>query len=206
MNPEVDNYFIDGCGRCALGGTPDCKVNSWQDVLRELRLIILDCGVTEEIKWGVPCYTYQGGNVFTMSALKDYCAIGFFKGALINDSHNLLEKPGKNTHAARLIKFNSVEQIVNVEHQLRKYIQEAVEIEKAGLKVPAKKNSEPIPEELQVKLDNDPIFKEAFEGLTPGRQRGYILHISGAKQAKTRISRIEKCTPKIMEGKGLHDW
>lgn len=205
MNPEVDNYFIDGCGRCALGGTPDCKVNSWQDVMRELRLIILDCGVTEEIKWGVPCYTYQGGNVFTMSALKDYCAIGFFKGALINDSHNMLEKPGENTHAARLIKFTSVEQIVNVEHQLRKYIQEAVEIEKAGLKVPAKEKSEPIPEELQVKLDNNPIFKEAFEGLTPGRQRGYILHISGAKQAKTRASRVEKCIPDILEGKGLND-
>ncbi|MEP1150765.1 MAG: DUF1801 domain-containing protein [Balneola sp.] len=206
MNPEVDTYFVDGCGRCELGGTPDCKVNSWQEEMRELRLIILDCDLTEEVKWGVPCYTYQGGNVFTMSALKDYCAIGFFKGALINDVHNILEKPGKNTQAARLIKFTSVDQIVEMEHQLRAYIQEAIDIEKAGLKVPMKKNPEPIPEELQDKLDNDPIFQEAFDALTPGRQRGYILHFSGAKQAKTRVSRIEKCTPKIMEGKGLHDW
>ncbi|MFY0684973.1 MAG: YdeI/OmpD-associated family protein [Balneola sp.] len=206
MNPEVDTYFVDGCGRCELGGTPDCKVNSWQKEMRELRLIILDCDLTEEVKWGVPCYTYQGGNVFTMSALKDYCAIGFFKGALINDVHNILEKPGKNTQAARLIKFTSIDQIVEMEHQLRAYIQEAIDIEKAGLKVPMKKNPEPIPEELQDKLDNDPIFQEAFDALTPGRQRGYILHFSGAKQAKTRVSRIEKCTPKIMEGKGLHDW
>lgn len=206
MNPEVDNYFVDGCGRCALGGTPDCKVNSWQKEMKELRLIILDCGLTEEVKWGVPCYTYQGGNIFTMSALKDYCAIGFFKGVLINDIHGILEKPGENTQAARLIKFTSVDQIVEIEHQLRAYIQEAIEIEKAGLKVPMKKNPEPVPEELQDKLDNDPIFKEAFEALTPGRQRGYVLHFSGAKQAKTRLSRIEKCTPKIFEGKGLHDW
>lgn len=206
MNPEVDTYFVDGCGRCELGGTPDCKVNSWQKEMRELRLIILDCDLTEEVKWGVPCYTYQGGNVFTMSALKDYCAIGFFKGALINDVHNILEKPGKNTQAARLIKFTSIDQIVEMEHQLRAYIQEAIDIEKAGLKVPMKKNPEPIPEELQDKLDNDPIFQEAFDALTPGRQRGYILHFSGAKQAKTRVSRIEKCTPKIMEEKGLHDW
>lgn len=206
MNPDVDNYFVDGCGRCALGGTPDCKVNSWQDEMREVRLIILDCGLTEEVKWGVPCYTFQKGNVFTMSALKDYCAVGFFKGALINDVHNILEKPGKNTQAARLIKFTSVEQIVELEPHLRTYIQEAIEIEKAGLKVPMKKNPEPVPEELQDKLDNDPIFKEAFESLTPGRQRGYILHFSGAKQSKTRTSRIEKCTPKIFEGKGLHDW
>ena len=206
MNPKVDAYFVDGCGRCELGGTPECKVNNWQDVMKELRLMILDCGLTEEVKWGVPCYTFQNGNVFTMGALKDHCSIGFFKGALINDVHNILEKPGKNTHAARLIKFTSVDQIVEIEHKLRAYIQEAIEIEKAGLKVPKKKNLEPIPEELQHKLDNDPIFKEAFDALTPGRQRGYILHFSGAKQAKTRISRIEKCTPKIMEGKGLHDW
>lgn len=206
MNPEVDAYFVDGCGRCELGGTPDCKVNNWQEEMRELRLITLDCDLTEEVKWGVPCYTYQGGNVFTMSALKNYCAIGFFKGALINDVHNILEKPGKNTQAARLIKFTSVDQIVEMEHQLRAYIQKAIDIEKAGLKVPMKKNLEPIPEELQDKLDNDPIFQEAFDALTQGRQRGYILHFSGAKQAKTRISRIEKCTPKIMDGKGLHDW
>ena len=205
MNPKVDHYIVEGCGRCPLGGTPDCKVNNWQEELHQLRRIMLDCGVTEELKWGVPCYTFQKSNIVTVSALKDCCAVGFFKGALLNDVHKLLDKPGEHSQAARVIRFTNVHQIIKNEAILKAYIFEAIEVEKAGLKVTFKKNPEPIPEEFQKKLDENPSLKTAFEALTPGRQRGYILHFSQPKQSKTRVSRIEKCMPRIFEGKGLHD-
>lgn len=206
MIPEVDLYLQEGCGRCPLGGTPDCKVHSWTEELTQLRLIINDCNLTEELKWSIPCYTWQGNNILTLSALKGYVGVGFFKGVLIEGQEEVLEKPGPNSQSARLIKFTSVNQIIELEPVLRDCIQQAIEIEKKGLKVEFKQNPEPIPEELQRALDEDPALNQAFESLTPGRQRSYILHIGGAKQAKTRISRVEKCTSKIFEGKGFHEY
>ncbi len=205
MNPEVDLYLEQGCGRCPLVGTPDCKVHDWEEELKQLRLIILESGLKEEVKWSVPCYTYQGSNVLILSAFKNYCSVSFFKGSLLKDPRKVLVKPGKNSQAARLFKYTSVEQITDSEHILKEYIREAIRIEQSGEKVKFKKNPEPIPEELKVKFDEDPALKEAFEALTPGRQRGYIIHFSGAKQSFTRQRRIEKYIPKIKEGKGFHD-
>ncbi|MBT31762.1 MAG: hypothetical protein CMO01_19055 [Thalassobius sp.] len=206
MNPKVDSYFAVGCGRCPLGGTPDCKVHNWQEEMEHLRTIILSCSLTEELKWGVPCYTFQSKNVLILSAFKEYCSISFFKGALLKDANSILEKPGENTQAARLIKFTKVQQVIDLEETIKNYILEAIEIEKAGLTVDFKEKSEiEYPEELQDKLNEDPELKKAFEALTPGRQRGYILYFTQPKQAKTRVSRIEKCAAKIFEGKGLQD-
>jgi uncharacterized protein YdeI (YjbR/CyaY-like superfamily) len=205
MTTSVETYLLDGCGRCAFGGTPQCKVNSWREEMRLLRRIILDCELTEESKWGVPCYTYKGNNVLIMSAFKEYCSISFFKGSLLQDSDQLLDKPGENSQAARLFKFTTVKEILAKEASIKAYIYEAIEVERAGLQVEFKKELDPIPEELQKKLDENAELKSAFEGLTPGRQRGYILHISQSKQSKTREARIEKCIPKILEGKGFHD-
>lgn len=205
MNPKVDQYLLEGCGRCSLGGTPDCKVHSWQDELKHLRRIVLDCGLTEELKWKVPCYTYQGQNVLMVSAFKDYACISFFKGSLLKDTQAVLEKPGENSQAVRLWKFTDATRIVKMEATIRTYIFEAIEIEKAGLKVKFKNSPEPILEELLVKFKLNPELKKAFEALTPGRQRGYILYFSGAKQSATRTARIEKHSEAILIGKGLHD-
>jgi uncharacterized protein YdeI (YjbR/CyaY-like superfamily) len=167
--------------------------------------IILKSELTEELKWSNPCYTFDGKNILMLSALKDYAVIGFFKGALLNDPHKLLESPGKNSQAAKRLTFTDIAIIQDQEKIILEYISEAIEIEKKGLKVEFKKEPEPIPEELASVFENDAALKTAFFELTPGRQRGYILHFSQAKQAKTRFSRIEKCIPKIMEGKGFHD-
>jgi uncharacterized protein YdeI (YjbR/CyaY-like superfamily) len=205
MNPKVDLYFADGCGRCPLKATPQCKVNSWQEEMRLLRNILLGTSLTEEIKWGVPCYTFEKGNVIILSAFKEYCSLSFFKGALLNDPIGILEKHGENTQAGRLIKFTHVQEIIDLEPVLKSYIHEAIEVEKAGLKVVLKKNPEPFPEEFQDVLDEDPALGMAFDALTPGRQRGYILHFSAPKQSKTRTARVIKCVSKILEGKGLND-
>ncbi len=205
MNQSVDQYFTEGCGRCPLGSTPDCKVHHWTAELELLRKIVLQCGLTEESKWGAPCYTINNKNVLMVSALKDYCCISFFKGALINDHKNLLVKPGPNSQAARLFKFKRIEEILAIEDDIRSYIFEAITIEESGLKVEFKKSAEPIPDELINKFEEDPPLKTAFEALSPGRQRGYILHFSQAKQSKTRLSRIEKCIPMILSGIGLND-
>lgn len=205
MNPKVDKYLIDGCMRCPLGGTPECKVHTWPKELDLLRRIVHECGLTEELKWGAPCYTFQDKNVLMVSALRDYCCISFFKGSLLKDSKGLLEKPGPNSQAARLFKFASVEEIRQIEEDIKNYIFEAIEVEKAGLKVEFKKNPESITEELEQKFEEDPFFKAAFESLTPGRQRGYILFFSQPKKSETRTSRIEKCVSKILNGEGLND-
>lgn len=206
MTRDVDTYLAEGCGRCHLGGTPDCKVHTWNEELVVLRRILLDCGLTEESKWGVPCYTYRGANVVVASAFKEYCALSFFKGALLKDTHGILKKPGENSQAARLIQFTDIQELVDMEPVIKEYLFEAVEIEKAGLKVAFKAPGDfTIPEEFQARLDGDPALQDAFAALTPGRQRGYILHFSAPKQAKTRESRIDKCTPRILDGKGMHD-
>ncbi len=191
--------------RCPYGGTPDCKVHRWTRELELLREIVLECGLVEELKWGAPCYTHGGKNVLMVSALRSYCCISFFKGSLLKDSKNLLEKPGEHSQAARLFKFTNLERIKEIMSDITAYIYEAIEIEKLGLKVEFKENPEPIPEELEAKFVEDPIFKTAFEALTPGRQRGYILYFSRPKQSKTRESRIEKYMPNILNGIGLHD-
>lgn len=206
MNRQVDMYLIDGCGRCHLGGTPECKVHSWKKELALLRSIILDTGLNEELKWGMPCYTFQKNNVLILAAFKHYCSISFFKGSLLKDPEGVLNKPGENSQAARLFKFTNVKEIVKLENTIKTYIQEAVEIEKAGLKVNFKKVSEfKVPEEFQNKLNEMPVLKKAFYSLTPGRQRGYLLYFSEAKQAKTREARIEKYLDKILNGKGITD-
>lgn len=206
MNPQVDNYLAVGCGRCPLGGTPDCKVHNWTEPLVKLREILLECELTEEVKWSVPCYTVDGKNILLLSAFKNYCFISFFKGSMLKDPQGNLIQPTKNSQANRQLRFTDVAQVVELESIVKAYVQEAIEVEKAGLEVEYKKTSEfDIPEELEAKFDDDPAFKAAFEALTPGRQRGYLLHFSGAKQSKTRTSRIEKCMPQIFEGIGLHD-
>ncbi len=192
MNPKVNVYLS--------------KAKKWQEELEKLRMIILDCQLTEELKWGKPSYTFQKSNIVIIIPLKEYCALMFCKGALLNDANGILIKPGENTQAGRWIKFSSVREIVEMETILKADIHEAIEVEKAGLKVNFKKNTELIfPEEFQNKLDENPALKTAFDALTPGRQRAYNLYFSAAKQSKTRESRVEKCMQQILNGKGLND-
>jgi uncharacterized protein YdeI (YjbR/CyaY-like superfamily) len=206
MTTNVDVYFIDGCGRCALGATPQCKVNKWQKELAMLRSFIVDCGLTETSKWGVPCYTFQNSNILILSALNEYCTVGFFKGALLADTYGVLIQQTENMQAGRQLRFTNIQDIVARETIVKEYIFEAIEVEKAGLKVDYKKTSDfPIPKELQDKLAENHAFKTAFEALTPGRQRGYLLYFAAPKQSKTRVSRIENSMPKIFNGKGLND-
>lgn len=172
--------------------------------METLRTILLDCGLTEELKWSIPIYTYQNKNIVGINGLKEYCALAFFKGALLVDTDDLLAKPGDNTQAGRWIKFTSLRDITRLRNVIKAYIYEAIEVEKAGLKLPARKPL-PLPEELEKKLKKNAALRKAFNALTPGRRRGYILYFSQAKQAKTRESRIDKCTTKILAGKGLND-
>jgi uncharacterized protein YdeI (YjbR/CyaY-like superfamily) len=192
MNPKVDVFLA--------------KAKLWQEEMTQLRAVILDCGLTEELKWGVPCYTLGKANIVLIHAFKQYCAVLFFKGALLKDANKLLIQQTENVQAARQIRFTTVSEILDVKTSLQAYINEAIEVEKSGLKVDFKKTDEfAIPEELQQKLDQTLAFKTAFFALTPGRQRAYILYFSAAKQAKTRESRIEKSMAKILDGKGLND-
>jgi len=191
-NPSVDGYLR--------------KNKEWQPVLEKLRTILLDCQLTEEVKWRVPCYTFEGNNIVIIGTLKECCTFGFFKGALLKDTDNILVKPGENTQSARMVRFTNVQEIEALEPILKAYIDEAIEVEKAGLKVEFKPVSEfDIPEELQTRFAELPAFKAAFEALTPGRQKGYLLHFAAPKQSKTRESRIEKCIPQIFDGIGLND-
>lgn len=192
MNPKVDGYLR--------------KAKKWQKEMEKLRLIILDCQLTEELKWGKPCYTFQKTNIVLIVGFKEYCALIFCKGALLNDAHDLLIKPGENTQAQRQIRFTNLREIVQTEPILKNYIFQAIEAEKAGLQVNYKKHTELIfPEEFQNKLDEIPALNTAFQALTPGRQRAYHLYFSAAKQSKTRASRVEKWMPQILQGKGMDD-
>ena len=192
MNPKVDFYFN--------------KAEKWQEAIEKLRLIVLDCQLTEELKWGCPCYTLEGNNIVLIHVFKEYCAFLFMKGALLKDPIGILVQQTENVQSARQIRFTSAEEIEEMEHILKVYIQDAIEVEKAGLEVEFKKTTEfNMPEEFQQKLDENPDLQHAFEALTPGRQRGYLLYFSGAKQSKTRVARVEKYMPKILDGKGLND-
>jgi uncharacterized protein YdeI (YjbR/CyaY-like superfamily) len=192
MNPKVDFYFN--------------KAKNWESEIRQLRLITLSCGLTEELKWGCPCYTYQKSNIVLIHVFKEYCALLFFKGSLLNDPENILIQQTKNVQVARQIRFTSVQEIVKMKTILKTYIYEAIEVEKAGLKVILKKTTEfTMPEEFKNKLNKTPALKKAFLALTPGRQRAYLLYFSAPKQSKTRESRIEKSAPQILKGKGLNE-
>jgi len=192
MNPKLDGFFR--------------KTKKWQAEFQKLRTIILTCELTEEVKWRWPCYTFQKSNIVLIHGFKEYCALLFFKGALLKDADGILIQQTENVQAARQIRFTNVGEIVVMEPILKAYIQEAIEVEKSGLKVKLKKTAEfIIPEELRKKFDAIPALKTAFAALTPGRQRGYILYFSAAKQSKTRESRVEKCTKQILDGKGLND-
>jgi len=206
MNHSVEVYLAEGCGRCPLGATPACKVYAWQEEMKQLRRILLECGLTEEVKWSAPCYTFQGNNILIMAAFKGYCFLSFFKGVLLYDEAGILTKAGENSQSARLISFTNVQQVLDNETILKAYIFEAIEIEKAGLKVEFKQKNELVfPAELLQKFEENPPFKMAFESLTLGRQRGYNLYFSAPKQTKTRQSRIEKYMEKILAGKGMLD-
>lgn len=205
MDKGVDLYLENGCGRCSYYRTPECKVHSWTGELLELRRIVLECGLTETLKWKQPCYTYANKNVVIVTAFKDYAALAFFKGSLLKDPGGILVSPGKNSQAARQLRFTSQEEVIELEPIIKKFIVEAIELEKAGRKVAFKKQPEAVPWELQEKLDADPAFSAAFQALTPGRQRGYILYFSQAKQSKTRTARIDKCVSRILAGKGWNE-
>jgi uncharacterized protein YdeI (YjbR/CyaY-like superfamily) len=202
-SPEI--YFLEGCGRCSLGGTPDCKVHRWTAELQLLRDIILDCGLEEVAKWGVPCYMHGKANVLVLSALKDAVTVGFMKGALLNQTSHLLVEQAGTENVSRVLRFTSLEQIADNKAEIKALIFQAIEVENLGLKAAPKKSKELIPEELEQAFEQNPSLKEAFYALTPGRQRGYLLHFNQAKQAATRASRIEKCRDKILRGEGIHD-
>lgn len=192
MNPKCDFYFD--------------KNEQWQKEIEKLRDIVLDCGLTEELKWGCPCYLYNETNVVLIHVFKEYCAILFFKGALLNDPNGILVQQTENVQAARQMRFTNIKEIAKLEKTIKAYIYEAIEVEKAGLKVTLKQTREfPMVEEFEVKLNKNKALKKAFESLTPGRQRAYLLHFSSAKQAKTREARVEKYIPQILAGKGIDD-
>ena len=192
MNPKVDAYLS--------------RAKKWQKEFEKLRSIVLDCGLTEELKWGNPCYTFEERNIVLIHGFKEYCALLFFKGALLHDANKILVQQTENVQSARQIRFTDVKEIVKMEPALKAYVYEAIEVEKAGLKVNFKKTTElEIPEEFQKKLNTTRGLKTAFKALTPGRQRAYLLYFSAPKQSKTRTARVEKSIPQILDGKGLDD-
>ena len=192
MNPKVDFFFS--------------KEKKWKEEFEQLRMIVLDCGLTEELKWGCPCYTMDKRNIVLLHGFKEYCALLFFKGALLKDPKHILIQQTENVQSARQIRFTNIREIIKLEPSLKAYIKQAIEVEKAGKKVNLKKTEEyKIPEEFQKKLKAMPSLKAAFDALTPGRQRAYLFHFSQPKQSKTRESRIEKYVPQILKGKGLND-
>ena len=192
MNPKVDWYFT--------------KNKNWQEEIETLRSIVLDCGLNEELKWGCPCYTFEGNNIVLIHVFKEYCALLFFKGALMKDPNGVLIQQTQNVQAARQMRFTNLQEVEKRKRIIKSYVKEAIQVEKSGAKVPMKKTAEfSVPEEFQDRLDENPALKKAFKSLTPGRQRGYLLYFSQAKQAKTREARIEKYIPQILSGKGLDD-
>ena len=192
MESKVDAFFT--------------KVQKWQEEMAKLRAILLDCGLAETLKWGCLCYTFKGRNIVLIHGFKRYCALLFFKGALLKDESGILIQQTKNVQAARQIRFTGTDEIEALTPVINAYIHEAIEVEKAGLEVKMKKTSDfAVPEEFRQKLDHDPDLETAFDKLTPGRQRGYLLHFAAPKQSKTRVSRIERCREKILKGRGLND-
>jgi uncharacterized protein YdeI (YjbR/CyaY-like superfamily) len=206
MNPQVNTILAEGCGRCKLVGTPQCRIIIRNSEMKELRGIALESGLEEEVKWGFPAYTFKKKNIFMLGSFKEYSSIMFFKGALLSDTDNILVQPTENSNTGRQLRFTNTKEILKLKRNILSYIFEAIEIEKSGAKIEAKKTSDyTMPEELNTKFKELPELKTAFEKLTPGRQRGYLLHFSQAKQSATRLSRIEKNMEAIFNGKGLNE-
>ncbi len=205
LNPKVDLFIADGCGRCDYFATDQCKVRNWQIEIQHVRQIMLETNLVEEIKWGVPVYTLKGKNIVIVGVFKDFVSFGFFKGVLLSDPYHILEKQGQSVQSARIVKITSVQQVKNLADKLKEYVKEVIAIEASGAKVEFKKDLEPIPAELEDKFEELPSLRDAFYALTPGKQRGYIIHFSQPKQSASKVSRIDKCIDKIMNGEGFHD-
>jgi len=204
-NTQIDQFLLEGCMRCSLGATPACKVLLWTDILEFLRQLILETELQEERKWGVPTYTINGKNVVMLGIFKDSCVLSFIKGLLIPDPKGLLALPGPNSREGRILRFTQLNQATLLEKEIRNFLQEAIQVERSGKKAAPSSSLQVLPDELLQKFSEHPGFESAFYALTPGRQRGYLIHFSGAKQSPTRLSRIEKCIPKIFAGKGMMD-
>ena len=204
-NPLIDQFLLDGCMRCSLGATAACKVLLWTDILEFLRQLILETELLEERKWGVPTYTLNGKNVVMLGVFKDSCVLSFIKGQLIPDPKGLLELTGPNSREGRILRFTKLSQATLLEKDIRHYLQEAILVEQSGKKAVPSSSPQELPAELLQKFVEHPGLEAAFFALTLGRQRGYLIHFSGAKQSPTRLSRINKCIPKIFEGKGMLD-
>jgi uncharacterized protein YdeI (YjbR/CyaY-like superfamily) len=206
-NPAVNPYFDIGCGRCALVATPACKVKHFPEELQELRQILLESEMKEELKWSMPCYTVNGKNVLILAAFKDYCSLNFFNGHLLHDPKNLLVKAGENSQTGRQLRFRNMKDVTENLDNILDFIKQAAELEKSGKSIPkTQAPSIPWPEELEDCLLQNPELEKAFRTLTPGRQRSYLLHFTSAKQAATRKARIERCKPGIMAGKGFNEY
>ena len=203
---NVDQYLESGCGRCEFGGTPNCKVHSWDEELYLLRAVLQESELKEEVKWSAPCYTHNGKNILTLSALKESVVVSFFRGAELKDPDGILEKPGENSRFARYIRFTDVDRIHSLKDSVLSYAQAAIDLEASGKEVNIGKDPLPdFPDELVSAFNDNSDFEAAFSALTPGRQRGYLLHFSSAKQSATRTARIERCMPKIFGGKGWNE-
>jgi uncharacterized protein YdeI (YjbR/CyaY-like superfamily) len=204
-NPLVDQFLVEGCMRCSLGATPACKALHWTDILEFLRQLILETELQEERKWGVPTYTINGKNVVMLGVFKDSCVLSFIKGQFLPDPKGLLALPGPNSREGRILRFTQLNQAMELENDIRHFLQEAIQVERSGKKSETAPPPQVLPDELMQIFAEHAGLESAFFALTPGRQRGYLIHFSGAKQSPTRLSRIEKCIPKIFEGKGMMD-
>lgn len=204
-NTSVDAYLQDGCGRCERYQTPQCKVHRWTDALVALRALLLETELVEEMKWGSPCYTLDGKNVVMITSFLDFCALAFWKGVLLADPNSVLEAPGPNSRVIRQFRFTSAARVEANEEAVRGFLKQAIELERSGAKVETGGIPEPMPDELLVVLDGDPEVRAAYDALTPGRQRSYILHVSGSKNEATRAGRAERCVTKILAGKGFNE-
>jgi uncharacterized protein YdeI (YjbR/CyaY-like superfamily) len=202
---SVESWLQDGCGRCALFATPACKVLLWTDALLALRELVHETELSEEMKWGSPCYTIDGKNIVVLAALKDFCALGFLQGAALPDPEGILVSPGPNSRYARYLTFRSVAEVERLRKPTRTLLQEAIVLARSGRKFTPDTQPEPLPNELLRRLEEDPALAAAFASLTPGRKRSYIIHISGASSAAARERRVERCVPKIMAGLGFHE-
>ena len=205
MITDIDDYFTKGCGRCDRFGTPDCATQLWAPVLSRLRSLCLSAGLSEHVKWCHPCYVHAGRNLAIFGAFRDNARLTFFNAGLMSDPDGMLERQGPNSATPDMIRITNADQLDALEPTIRAYLAEAMGYAEAGVKAPKIETDYPVPEELAEALDADPTFADAFAALTPGRQKGYYLHIGGAKQSKTRIARIEKLQPRIFAGKGYNE-
>ena len=204
-NTQIDQFLLEGCMRCSKGATPACKVHLWTDILQFLRQLLLDTELQEERKWGMPTYTLQGKNVVILGVFKESCVLSFLKGGLLEDPYQLLERPGPNSQEGRFIRLTQLSQAQEIEDEIKEYLLQAIEVERSGKKSSAKPANLVLPEELLQKFEEHPDLETAFLALTPGRQRGYVIHFSEAKQSATRLNRIEKYLSRIFAGKGMLD-